>query len=392
MANIPIWQGVSHFVPGTGQTPFGYYDSDPIFQLDVDKFARHAGYRLGFPVMDVELQDIHFYAAFEAAIMEYSNELYRFKIMDNYLSYEGSQIPSGSVFNNKLIVPSLGNLIRISKTYGSETGTGGLVNYYSGSIAISEGQQDYDLNAWSAVSGSLAPNDSIEIKKIFHNAPPASVRWIDPYYGSQTAQAYALDQATWNNMGVTTNYMMMPVSYDVARFQAIEFNDEIRRSTYSFEIINNKLRIFPVPYFNTKLWFQYVKVSERDKTTVGLDITDPSTITITDPSNVPFQNIIYGQINAPGKQWILKYGVALAKSMLAAIRGKYQSIPTAGGDLALNYTSLETQAAAEQDSLLESLRDFLQKTSRSAQMEKQQLESDQLNGTLKNIPMLVYVG
>ncbi len=65
MANIPIWPGSSSFA--TGSTPFGFYDNDTTFQTDADKFALFSSRRLGYPLVDVELQDLNFYAAFEHA-------------------------------------------------------------------------------------------------------------------------------------------------------------------------------------------------------------------------------------------------------------------------------------------------------------------------------------
>jgi len=59
---------------------------------------------------------------------------------------------------------------------------------------------------------------------------------------------------------------MMPVSFDLQRVQALELNDQIRRSSYSFEIRNNQLRIFPIPTSSVdgaSLWFDYILVGDR---------------------------------------------------------------------------------------------------------------------------------
>ena len=47
------------------------------------------------------------------------------------------------------------------------------------------------------------------------------------------------------------------------RMQEIEFNDMVRRSAYSFELINNKLRVFPKPTTNYTFYFQYILVNDR---------------------------------------------------------------------------------------------------------------------------------
>ena len=133
---------------------------------------------LGYPIMEIELQYINFYAALEDATTVYSKELYEYKIREGYLSMEGNS--TGSSFNNVLIQPNFGNMLRLAADYGSEVGSGGNVTYYNGSLGMSQYQQSYDLNFWASQSASLAPGDSIEIKRLFYEAPPAITRYFDP--------------------------------------------------------------------------------------------------------------------------------------------------------------------------------------------------------------------
>jgi len=143
MATIPIYDGTVG--PISGSTPFGFYDNDLEFQAEGPKVVKYVMTRLGYPLMDVELQDISVYAAFEDAITTYGNEIYSWKIRENYLSLEGT--PTGSDLNNSVITPNLGGLIRIAESYGTEAGSGGNVTYYKGHIDLIAGQQDYNLNA-----------------------------------------------------------------------------------------------------------------------------------------------------------------------------------------------------------------------------------------------------
>src|SRR5210317_851575 len=143
MANISIWDGSSTF--SSGQTPFGFYDSDSSFQADADKVASFCATRLGYPLMDVELQSGSFYACFEEAVTTYGNEVFQYKIRENYLSMEGDT--TGSSYNNKLIEASLARTIRISENYGTEAGVGGDVTKYTGSLTVTGNVQNYDLEA-----------------------------------------------------------------------------------------------------------------------------------------------------------------------------------------------------------------------------------------------------
>ena len=143
--NIPIWPGSSSFFPG--DTPFGFYDYDYDFQQDADKVALFCSRRLGYPLVDIELQDINFYAAFEMAITTYGNEIYAYRVRQDYLTLEGS--PNNIVLNNSLITPNLGTIIRVSEQYGAEAGVGGNIEHYTGSIDLTAGTQTYDLKAWA---------------------------------------------------------------------------------------------------------------------------------------------------------------------------------------------------------------------------------------------------
>ena len=111
MAIKSIWDGSSTF--SAGQTPFGFYDTDAAFTADADKVARFCAQRLGFPLMDVELQSGSFYACFEEAVTVYGNEVFQYKIRENYLSFEGA--PTGSTANNQLVEPNINRFVQIAK-------------------------------------------------------------------------------------------------------------------------------------------------------------------------------------------------------------------------------------------------------------------------------------
>jgi hypothetical protein len=379
--NIPIWEGTSSFA--VGQTPFGFYDSDFSFQTDADKVAKWCASRLGYPIMDVELQSGSFYAALEEAITTYGNEIYIWKVKENYLSMEGNS--TGSSFNNALVVPSLGNTIRIAKQYGAEAGSGGNVNWYTGSLTLTASVQNYDLNAWASASGI---DGAIEIKRIFFEAPPAIVRYFDPYAGTGMGLNNMMESFGFGNASPGVSFMLMPVSFDVMKMQAIEFNDQIRKSAYSFEIHNNKLTLFPIPSDSANLRFEYVKISERDSV-INTDTGNGGVVT--NISNVPYINPVYSLINSMGKQWIYLYALATAKEMLGYIRGKYSTIPIPGSEATLNGNELTAAGSKEKEALLVQLRDVLDATSRKAQLERRKEEAENLTSQLNSVPLPIYI-
>lgn len=386
MSNIAIWNGSSTFT--TGSTPFGFYDTDTAFQVEADQVAKWCAQRLGYPLTNVELQSGSFYTAFEEAVTTYGNEVYQYKVRENYLSMEGNSTTTN--FNNLVITPNLGRIIALSQTYGTEAGAGGNVTYYTGSLTLKEGVQDYDLDAWASGSGITG---SIEIKRVFFENPPAIVRYFDPYAGTGTGIQSLLETFGFGQFSPGINFLLMPIFFDVMKIQAIEFNDQIRKSAFSFELVNNKLRLFPIPTniqlgLNDKLHFHYIKVSERDS------VINPDQIgqsLITNVSNVPYANPEYRYINSIGKTWIRQYTLALAKEMLAYVRGKYGTVPVPGAEVTLNQSDLLVDARAEKEALLTQLRATLDEVSRKAQLEKQSMEAEFAQKTLANAPLTIYI-
>jgi hypothetical protein len=383
--NIPIWPGSSSFQPG--ETPFGFYDFDPEFQIDADKFALFASRRLGYPIVDIELQDLNFYAALEDAITTYGNELYAYQAQENFLSFQGASTNIAPA-NNSLPQPNLASEIRLTEQYGTEAGVGGTVTWYSGSIDLTAGIQDYDLKEW-ATSQSINPGD-LEVKRVFYEAPPAIVRYFDPYAGTGTGMMQLLDSFGFGGYSPAINFLMMPVNYDIQKLQAIEFNDQIRRSQYSFELINNNLRIFPIPGpAMEKLWIQYIKKSERNN---PYDNSNPGQSLITNISQVPYENPAYNQINSIGRSWIFEYALAIVKEILGYVRGKYSTIPIPNAEVTLNQSDLINAATSEKTALIERLRAYFDESSRQKLLERKAAEAASLQQQLNYVPFNIFVG
>ncbi len=387
MANIKTWPGSSSFFPG--DTPFGFYDNDQQFSDDADKVSIFCARRLGYPLVEVELQNLSFYAAFEEAVTTYGNEVYGYKVRQDYLSLEGAT--TGSELNHALITPNMGVIVRLSEQYGEEAGTGGNVTWHSGSIQLTGSVQDYDLNAWAAEK--KIESGDIEVKRVFYEATPAIVKYFDPYAGTGTGMMNMMDSFGWGNYSPAINFMLMPMNFDLAKLQAIELNDQIRQSNYSFELINNRLRIFPMPVGDTggdagKLWIQYILKTEREAASMDIAATSK----ITNVSNVPYTNPTYQQINSVGRSWIFEYTLALSKEILGYIRGKYATVPIPGADVTLNQNDLLSSATADKTALITRLREYLDQTSREKLLERRALETDHRMKELNAVPYPIYIG
>ncbi len=394
MANIPIWPGSSSFASVQNPTPFGFYDDDDDFREDSDKVAQYSVQRLGYPLVDIELQDVNFYTCFEEAVSEYGAQLYTFQIINNLGNIIGS--PTGSSLNQ---IPNPGtsnNSYNQASDYGDPYSVD--MKIYSGSLAVKQGQQYYDLRTYASSSvytGSIA--EDVTIKKIYHYAPAAINRYFDPYAGTGTGIQSLMQSFGFGNYSPGVNFMLMPMYFDILKLQAIELNDQIRKSQYHFDLNANRyLRIFPIPTGDYTLWFDYtVNPGQQSAASASLDPLNPtalSTSNVTDLSNAPYKNPTYKYLNAPAKQWIRKYALALAKEMLGGIRGKYQTIPIPGAETTLDYTRLLSEAEAEKTALVAQLREDLESNTRLAQLNRSNDESDAQQSYLTKVPYQIYVG
>ena len=385
-----IWPGSSSF--SSGNTPYGFYDSDTEFSgssnHSVDKFADWAAKRLGYPIVAVEMQDVQFYACYEEAITEYSAQVNQANLVDNILFLQGQETGSGATktdLTHRKVTPTLGTYIRLAEQYGSEAGVGGTIDYKSGSIEMKDGQQDYDLTAlWANVSES---GNSIEVRKVFYEAEPAITRYFDPYAGTGDGSYNMLDSFGMGNYSPGISFMMMPVYADILKIQAIEFNDQIRKSAYSFQLRNNKLKIFPIPEEDYTLHFEYIVKKDRDSALQG-----NTEGVITDISNAPYDNMEFKEINDVGKQWIKKYALALCIELLGTIRSKYASLPIPNAETTLDGDTLRNEATAEKEFLMTQLSELLEKTGRKALLEADKDEAQFVQEKLQKVPYPIYIG
>lgn len=402
--NKPIWPGSSSFT--TGSTPFGYFDNDTKFQTDVDSFAQFAAQSLGYPIMDVELVDINFYTAFEAAMIEYSNQVNQVNIANNLINTLGIQTGSSFLgangFTGAVIGSSLSYITKLSKAYGTEADSGGTVRWHSASLELVDHQQTYSIRA--AVSKSLgitlSNTSSIEIKRVLHNPPPALVRFFDPFVGTGLGSQNMLDSMGFGAMSPGVSFMMQPMHADLLRLQAIEFNDTIRKSHFSFDIHGDDIRIYPIPgtqgsmatqYFGT-VWFEFLFEEQKSKDALLFGNSALLPGVVSDASNIPYKYQQYGTINDMGRAWIIRYALALVKEMLGFVRGKYSSIPIPGAEATLNGAELVTQGQSEKETLITQLREFLEKMSRENMLTRQNAEATQMGEMLSKVPLKIYVG
>ena len=288
--------------------------------------------------------------------------------------------------NNKLLSNNLTTITsRVAEDYAAEANVGGYYNVKTGSLDMSAGQQNYDLNEWAATNLDLADGDSIEIRRIFYQQSPAIARYFDPYAGTGTGVQSLLESFGFGQFSPGINFLLMPIYFDVQKIQAIELNDQIRKADFSFDLRDNQLKIFPIPYEDRKLRFEYITMSDKNQI-----VRDTRKNVVTDVMNVPYRNPIYSNINTVGRTWIYKYTLALCREIEAHIRIQYSNLNIQGVG-PLQGSELITDARTEKENLLTELKEMLNEVSRKGQLERKQQEAQFTRDTLSNIPLNIYI-
>tara|TARA_R100000664_G_scaffold2196_1_gene5687 strand:- start:133 stop:1080 length:948 start_codon:yes stop_codon:yes gene_type:complete len=283
----------------------------------------------------------------------------------------------------------------LSEQYGQFVNVGGNATMFTGSITLTQSKQVYDLTSdaslESAIGGaaSAGGQDRLEVQRVFNEGPAAISKFYDPFAGTYD-NIELLDSFGFGNVSPAVSYILRPISYDLARANAIETNDLVRKSAYSFELINNKLRLFPRPAENdegNKIYFHYYKRNDR------IDVTQDFTVNkVSDPSNIPYKFIVYNEINSMGRNWIRKYTLALAKELLGIIRSKYASLPLPNGEVSMDGEALKSEGREEKANLLEELNTFLEAVSKKEQAATEQEVANSQQEVLNKAPLKIYIG
>tara|TARA_A100001515_G_scaffold53147_1_gene42062 strand:+ start:3104 stop:4390 length:1287 start_codon:yes stop_codon:yes gene_type:complete len=421
----PTSQTSAIVLPSTGSTddvtatnlPFGYYATggslfDANFVSGAVEQVSYTYRKLGGDVLDVELKTQNVYAAYEEAVLEYSyliNTHQAKNVLDSLLGrttgsfdHEG-QLISGETLSGSNIALSFprfqfGYLKRVGDATSTEVNLGGQAAIYSASFDTVVGQQDYDLQY--IVSSSAADSDNsnfpyfgnvdnkkITIRRVFYKTPHAMWRFYG-YYGGLNVVG---NLHQYGQFADDSSFDLVPAWQN--KLQAMTFEDSIytRISHFSYEIKNNKLRLFPdvTDSHPTKMWFEF---SVDDDPWTTTNTYDDNTKGINNMNTLPFENLPFKNINSIGKQWIRRFALALTKEMLGQVRGKFGSIPIPGESVNLNADALLSQGKEEQDKLREEMKSILDEMVYQKLAEQEAAITENVNKANASIPAGILVG
>lgn len=375
------------FTDFASPTPFAIYDTDTAFQTEADGMVRLINGKLGGNVLQVEITNRDVYACFEQAALEYSGMVNSYHAKSILADVLGAQTGSLEGKEQAFARMSLALAKRRADAYSSEALVGGTRPLHSASINTVVGQQTYDLQTLLSASGDITDGTRVEIREMFHFSPTAAFRFFD----TTSAINFLHNQFQFESFTPETIFYLLPVWEDVLRAQQLEQSHRIRRSNTSYNIVNNVLKLFPIPTRAQRLHFTYFIVGGPDDDPFDAS-TDPLVDGISGLNNVPFGNINYTRINSIGRQWIRRYGLALSKEVLGQVRGKAQTIPIPNGDLSLNGPDLIAQAREDMLNLREELKTLLDSLTYSALALQEAEQADNLMRQLVKVPLGIFVG
>jgi hypothetical protein len=393
--------------------PFGMYTSSIDFLSGAATQVAYTYRKLGGDVLDIELTANNVYANFEEAVLEYSyliNTHQAKNILSTILGAQTGTFDHRGEMNSGSLSSSLGGRgielrypqirFEYARRFGNATaldaGLGGTVREYSASIDIREEVQDYDLQAIVSSSaaaggvnyGSIDRDTRIIVNRVFYRTPRSMWRFYG-YYGGLNVVG---NLSTYGQYADDSTFEVVPVWQN--KLQAMNFEDMLytRTSHFSYEIRDNRIRIFPMPVMNEidKMWFTF-QVLDESPWTVNSKSKD-GIEGINNLNTVPFANIPYQNINSVGKQWIRRFALALSKETLGQIRGKFGTIPIPGESLTLNSSELLSQAQAEQNALRDELKTVLDEMAYSALAEKDANIATSVNTLRKLTPLPIFQG
>jgi hypothetical protein len=367
-------------------TPFAIYDTDTQFQADANGLVKLVNTKLGGNILNVELKNQDVYACLEEASLEYSATVNSYQAKSVLADLIGSSTGSLSGGEQKNPRPGLNFAKRRADAYSSEAMVGGNRALHSGSIDTVIGQQHYDLQVLFSSSGRILDGERVEIRDIFHFSPTASYRFFD----TTSAVNYLNNEFSFESFSPETVFYLLPIWEDVLRAQQLEQSHRVRRSNYSYNVINNVLSIYPVPTTTRKVHMTFFKSSATDDVFDSSD--DPFVNGVSGINNVPFGNISYTRINSIGRNWIRRFTLSLSKELLGQIRSKVQSVPIPNGDLQLNGQDLISSAREEQNILRQELKELFDSMTYDNLARKEAEQAENLRSQLNKVPLGIFVG
>ena len=366
---------------------------------------------LGAPIRSVQLEDEQLCDLLEVAIGDYAEKVQNWVIETQWLNLQNQktiQFQNANDLAYAMTVRSMDWSRDYSYWFSREVGLQQRGNYElkKDFFQVEKGKQVYVIPKGREINRVMYVTPSTTKAALYGN-----LGTLDTGIGGGFGQYGNMG----NGMGITGFYVGS--AYDTALMAAdLKYKNSLLRGDLAYQVTagpegTHLVHLLSVPgspnmvggiaaddtwgwnkYASCYVWYTYYDVSNASEDDIEQCRLDNKDDIILTPDEVPLDKMRYELMNNPSQQIIRRLLVAEAKILLGIIRGTYSGavkIPEA--EMQMDYNMLLEQGKSEKETVLNELKERLERMTPWNLMEKQSTMNDQLIKVLKNKPLGFYV-
>ena len=375
---------------------------------DLFRVTRHL---LGAPVRIVQLEDEQLCDLLDVAIGDYAEKVQNWVIETQWLNIQNKstiQFQNASELAYAMTIRTMDWSRDYSYWFSREVGLQqrGPYEMKKDFFQVERGKQVYVIPAGREINRVMYVTPSTTKAALYGN-----LGTLDTGIGGGYGQYGNMG----NGMGITGFYVGS--AYDTALMSAdLKYKNSLLRGDLAYQVTagpegTHLVHLLSVPgspnmvggiaaddtwgwnkYASCYVWYTYYDVSNANEDGIEQCRLENKDDIIITPDQVPLDKMRYELMNNPSQQIIRRLLVAEAKILLGIIRGTYSGavkIPEA--EMQMDYNMLLEQGKSEKETVLNELKERLDRMTPWNLMEKQSIMNDQLIKVLKNKPLGFYV-
>ena len=378
---------------------------------DVKSLFRTVRTMLGAPTRIVQLEDEQLCDLLGVAIGDYAEKVQNWAIETQWLNIQNKntfQFQNANELAYAMTVRTMDWSRDYSYWFSREVGLQQRGNYElkKDFFQVEKGKQVYVIPAGREINRVMYVTPSTTKAALYGN-----LGTLDTGIGGGFGQYGNMG----NGMGITGFYVGS--AYDTALMSAdLKYKNSLLRGDLAYQVTagpegTHLVHLLSVPgspnmvggvaaddtwgwnkYASCYVWYTYYDVSNANEDGIEQCRLENKDDIIITPDQVPLDKMRYELMNNPSQQIIRRLLVAEAKILLGIIRGTYSGavkIPEA--EMQMDYNMLLEQGKSEKETVLNELKERLDRMTPWNLMEKQSTMNDQLIKVLKNKPLGFYV-
>ena len=381
-----------------------------ILSEDVKSLFRTVRTMLGAPIRKVQLEDEQLCDLLDVAIGDYAEKVQNWVLETQWLNVQSKgtiQFQNANELAYAMTVRTMDWSRDYSYWFSREVGLQQRGNYElkKDFFRIEKGKQVYVIPAGREINKVMYITPSTTKAALYGN-----LGTLDTGIGGGFGQYGNMG----NGMGITGFYVGS--AYDTALMSVdLKFKNSLLRGDLAYKVTagpdgTHLVHLMSVPgspnmvggiaaddtwgwnrYANCICWYTYYDVSggKEDADACMLENRDDVIIT---PDQVPLDKMKYELMNNPAQQIIRRLLVAEAKILLGIIRGTFSgAIKIPEAEAQMDYNMLLEQGKSEKETVLNELKERLERMTPWKLMENQATMNEQLIKVLKNKPLGLFV-